>query len=162
LRISKPHFFGNFFGRLDLDQRPFVHARTAKRGLVPGLRARDDLGPKREYTALYWFDGMDRTPALPMKKTLTVRRFAKSQGARIPMNVFRFKINGIDGNMLRDADEILLREVNLAFHLAASRTAGLALETEACRIVRYFASNRLTPVVTIRSFFSRPGSGLLT
>jgi hypothetical protein len=156
--ISGAHFFRDILHFIYLDKCPFVHSRAAKCGFFPACGTLHDFGPERKHAALYWFHRMNRALAIPVKQALPVRGFTQPEGAGGTMDILRLKLTRIRGNVIGDTNKIILSEVDFSLHLAAGGTAGLALETEP----GYFENNRFTPVVMIRSFLWKPGSGLLT
>jgi hypothetical protein len=158
LGVGNAHFFGYGLRRLNLNERPLIHPWAAKGSLVPGRGGFDNFRPERKNPALHRFYWMDRALSVAVKETLTIRGFTQTQGPAGTVNVLGFKLGRIHRKMSRNPAEILLGKIDLAFHLATGRTARLALEPEAV----YFANSRFTPVVIIRSFFWKPGSGLLT
>ena len=129
MRVGRAHFAGNASGVLDVYQFALPDSWAPAAGRVPFLPAFDQFGPEGKRAALCRFGDVNATAAVFQEFTLGVPGDAQAAQVLCAKNMALFKIRGRHVEVIRESENVILRQIHETLLFTALCASGLALES---------------------------------
>ena len=127
------HFGGHFARCSNLDQWSRSDTRAGAGGLTPGAGAEDEFGPEWKQAALDGLGRVDRAAAGQKERALPAARLAESEKMSCPIDKTPLKPGRREAEVRGGAEQVILRQINVARLFATAGASGLTGKTKHTR-----------------------------
>lgn len=127
------HFGGRLKRCSNLDQWSRSDTRAGAGGPLPVADADDEFGPEWKQPALRGLGRVDRAAAGQEEGTLPAARLAESEKMSCPIDKTPLKPGRREAEVRGGAEQVILRQINVARLFATAGASGLTGETKHTR-----------------------------